>query len=118
MEVLDRIFSELKKAGKSQVELADFLGLHKNNITDWKAGRSKSYMKYLYQIAAFFQLEVGYFLGKTEYPKAVFIQPISDDLHQLIDLLDIEDRAELKGTVKQMLKSDKYKEKDSASNVG
>lgn len=118
MDILNKIFSELKKSGKSQVELAEFLGLHKNNITDWKAGRSKSYMKYIYQIAAFFQVEVDYFLGKSEKPKSTVIQPVSDELYQLIEQLDIEDRAELKGTIKQMLKSDKYKQKDCDTNVG
>ena len=47
MEALTRILSLLEQQQKQQKDLADFLGINKNNITDWKSGKSKSYNKYL-----------------------------------------------------------------------
>ena len=114
MDTLERIVELLKSKNKKQKDLTDFLGITKNAFTNWKSGSNTSYIKYLPKIAEFLDVSVDALLGKETKPKPI----LQDELHQLIDLLDIEDRAELKGTVKQMLKSDKYKEKDSASNVG
>jgi transcriptional regulator with XRE-family HTH domain len=60
MEILDKILSELKRKGLSQKELADYLDISPNNITDWKSGRSRSYTKYLPQIAKFLGTSVDY----------------------------------------------------------
>lgn len=60
MEILDKILGELKRKGFSQKELADYLELSPNNITDWKSGRSRSYTKYLPQIAKFLNVSVDY----------------------------------------------------------
>ena len=48
------------------LKLATFLGLNRQAVTDWKAGRSKSYAKYLPQIADFFGVSVDYLLGNDE----------------------------------------------------
>lgn len=62
MKVLNNIIAELNKQHKKQKELTDSLGLQKNSFTEWKGGRSKSYMKYLPQIADFFNVSVDYLL--------------------------------------------------------
>lgn len=66
MEVLTRILSLLDQQKKQQKDLADFLGINKNNITDWKSGKSKSYNKYLYQIAAYLNTTPEYLKGETD----------------------------------------------------
>lgn len=66
MEVLTRILSLLDQKKKQQKDLADFLGINKNNITDWKSGKSKSYNKYLYQIAAYLNTTPEYLKGETD----------------------------------------------------
>ena len=50
--------------GDSRVGIAvnDLLGLTAQAVTDWRAGRSKSYTKYLPQIAAYFGVSIEYFL--------------------------------------------------------
>lgn len=60
MEIIDKIMSELKHQGKSQVDLAAHLGISKNNITEWKSGRSTAYVKYLPQIAKFLGTSIDY----------------------------------------------------------
>lgn len=66
LEVLTRILSLLDQQKKQQKDLADFLGINKNNITDWKSGKSKSYNKYLYQIAAYLNTTPEYLKGETD----------------------------------------------------
>ncbi len=63
MLTLNRIMTLLNVQGKQQKDLAEELGIKKNNITDWKSGKSKSYTKYLPQIAAFFGVSIDYLTG-------------------------------------------------------
>ena len=64
--ILDNIFKLLKEQGKTQVELAQFLGISKNSITEWRHGRNRSYEKYLYQIAAYLGTTPEYLKGETD----------------------------------------------------
>jgi len=47
----------MKKQGKKQKELTDYLGISKNVFTDWKNGKNSSYMKHLSKIAAFLDVD-------------------------------------------------------------
>jgi len=58
MNTLDKIFFLMKTHNCDNQELASALGLNRQAVTAWKAGRSKSYKKYLYQIADFFGVSV------------------------------------------------------------
>lgn len=115
MDTLERIIQLLKEQKKRQKDLTDYLGITKNAFTNWKSGNNTSFIKYLPKIADFLNVSVDVLLGKGTVQKST---ELPDELLQLISLLDIEDRAELKGTVKQMLKSEKYKEKDCDANIG
>lgn len=65
MEILDKISYLLKEKNKKQKELTDYIGISKYNYTDWKAGKSNSYMKYLPQIAEFLDVSLDYLVGTT-----------------------------------------------------
>ena len=64
MEVLTNILTLLKEQNKKQIDLTTYLGLSKNVFTEWKSNRASSYMKYLPQIAEFFDVSVDYLIGK------------------------------------------------------
>ena len=66
MAIISIICDELKKQGKSQKELTDFLGVSKNTFSEWKANRNKSYTKYIYQIASFLNTTPEYLKGETK----------------------------------------------------
>lgn len=66
LEVLNRICVILDEKGITQKELCEFLGLKNKSFTEWKAGRSTSYMKKLPQIAEFLGVSVEYLLGKEK----------------------------------------------------
>ena len=62
--ILNNIISLLKEQNKKQIDLTNHLGLSKNIFSEWKSGRSTSYMKRLPDIAEFFGVSVDYLLGK------------------------------------------------------
>ena len=70
LRILNNIISEMNTKNKKQKDLTDFLGLTKNAFTDWKGGKSKSYMKYLPRIAEFLGVSVDYLLNADENKKS------------------------------------------------
>lgn len=81
MDTLTRILRVLTDRGLAQKDIAQHLGLHPNNITDWKSGKSKSYTKYLPQIADLLEVSVDYLVGNTENPTPGTAINISDILN-------------------------------------
>lgn len=69
METIDIIINLLNEKGIEQKELAEYLGVHPQLITEWKAGRTKSYKKYIDKIADFFGVSTDYLLGKDQNKK-------------------------------------------------
>lgn len=70
MTVLDRIFNLLAEKGLQQQDLTNYLGVSKQLTTDWKAGRSKSYFKYIDKIAQFLNVSVDYLTGTETFDEA------------------------------------------------
>ena len=66
MNTLDKILSLLTEKGIQQKTFAENIGVTKHTITDWKNGRSKSYMKYIDKFADFFDVSADYLLEKTD----------------------------------------------------
>ena len=66
MNTIERISDILLRSGKKQKELMEYLGVSPNLFTEWKAGRNKSYNKYIPQIAEFLGVTPDYLLGKEE----------------------------------------------------
>lgn len=66
MNTLDKILYLLTEKGIQQKTFAENIGVTKHTITDWKNGRSKSYMKYIDKIADFFDVSADYLLEKTD----------------------------------------------------
>ena len=66
MNTLDKILSLLTEKGIQQKTFAENIGVTKHTITDWKNGRSKSYMKYIDKIADFFDVCADYLVEKTD----------------------------------------------------
>ena len=68
MNTVNRILDLLDKKRIPQKELANELGFKEGNISDWKNGRTKSYKKYIYQIAEYLDTSVQYLLCETDDP--------------------------------------------------
>lgn len=68
MDTLNKILVRLDEKGKTQKDLCDYLGLNRNAVTSWKAGKSKSYLKTvtLGKIADYLDVSVNYLLGNEQ----------------------------------------------------
>ncbi|MCH5199139.1 MAG: helix-turn-helix transcriptional regulator [Oscillospiraceae bacterium] len=104
--VLKNIFQQLKFQKKSQIDLASYLGITKNVISDWKSGKNKSYMKHLDKIAEFLGVSVDELLGSSS--NTVQFSPQKQKLVSLIDQLDEPDMYKLEGILEEMLRNEKY----------
>lgn len=69
--IMKRIVDELAQQNKKQSDLAVFIGVTANVITDWKSGRIKSYTKYIHGIAKFLNVSVEYLKGETDIKRPV-----------------------------------------------
>lgn len=97
MEVFERILQLLQEQEKEQKQLYEYLGVSSQKYFDWKAGRIKSYTKYLDKIAEFFGVSVDYLLGKDEIKN----RSISEEMERIYKI--IQDDPELKEYVERYL---------------
>lgn len=68
MDCLYKIIELMKEQKISQKDMTDRLGLSKASFSEWKAGRSSSYLKYLPQIAEILGVSVDCLLGAPPRP--------------------------------------------------
>ncbi len=87
----------MKEQRVSQQEICQYLNLTKQTFSEWKAGRSESYLKYLPQIAEYLDVSVDYLLGKTPSPER---ENIPEDEKRLRDLLSQMSEEQLKTAYK------------------
>lgn len=78
MDTLTSILEIMKSKKITQKDICHYLYLDKHTFSDWKSGRSESYLKYLPKIAEYLDVSVDYLLGKSESKEtatARFVQP-------------------------------------------
>lgn len=63
MLVIDKIMYLLEHKKCNQNDLSDYLNIPENKISEWKKGKTKSYKKYIYKIAEFFDVSTDYLLN-------------------------------------------------------
>lgn len=62
LDTLDRIFEQLTALGIEQKSLAQKIGVRPQAVTDWKNGKTRSYTKYIPQIAEVLDTTAEYLL--------------------------------------------------------
>ena len=80
-DTLNRIIELLGQKHGEIKKLADYLGIKGNNITNWKAGRSDAYKKYLPQIATYYGVSLDWLTGLSDQKEKPV--PISEDEHNV-----------------------------------
>lgn len=98
MDTLAKIFFLLDQQNKSQSDLAEYLGVGKQLLTNWKSGINTSYKKYVDRIADYFNVSTDYLLGKTEIkekPTALTDDELNKELIKLYNDLppDLQEQA-------------------------
>ncbi|MBQ4165460.1 MAG: helix-turn-helix transcriptional regulator, partial [Oscillospiraceae bacterium] len=67
VNTIDKITLMMKEKGYTQQQLTDTLGISKAIYSTWKSGLSKSYNKYLPEIANFLEVSEEWLKGTTKY---------------------------------------------------
>jgi transcriptional regulator with XRE-family HTH domain len=80
--MLERILKLIGNKRGAIKELATYLGISGNNISDWKSGRAKSYRLYLPQIAEYYGVSLDWLSGNSEEIK----KPATPEGYELSDL--------------------------------
>lgn len=79
MGILDRIIELL--GDRDQKELTKYLGLNNVAFSEWKSGKSKSFRKYLIEIAEFFDVSLDFLVFGKEQPST---ENITEDEKELL----------------------------------
>ena len=66
MNSVQTILNLLQDKGLKQKDLASYLGISQSAIADWKKGKTKSYMRYLPQIASFLNVSIEDIIDTNE----------------------------------------------------
>lgn len=116
---------ELRQSrGMSMQDLAKRIDMSKSSVNMYERGEREPGLETLEAIADLFNVDLDYLLGKNDIPNKALTSSYSlpnipspsevdPDLF-VLDMykqLDTEDKAEIRGEMKQMLKSDKYNKK-------
>lgn len=65
----DRIKPLFDQSGESDADLERKIGIPAKKINQWNARYTKSYQKYIPQIASYFHVSTDYLLGNTDDPR-------------------------------------------------
>ncbi len=95
MGILDRISKLL--GNREQRELTTYLGLKSVAFSEWKSGKSKSYKKYLIEIADFFNVSLDYLVyGKEKSSLTSELSADEQELFKIYKGLSIENKARVR----------------------
>ncbi len=116
MDILDRI--TLLLGNREQQELTKYLKLNSVAFSEWKSGKSKSYRKYLIEIAEFFNVSIDYLVYGKEKSSSTNLPEDKQRLLDMYDLLDPMEKGEILGELKAMTKNRNVEIKIAAQGGG
>ena len=100
-EILNNIFYKLKAKGVRQKDLAEYLGISENAITQWKTRKTSSYLKHIDQLAEYFGVSPQELLSPEK--ELLYTSLLSPDEIQIIqDFRKIENES-IKKSIEQMI---------------
>ena len=68
MTFAERLTALIDRSGKKDKEIEQDLSLPRSTIYTWKKGKSRSYTKYIEELADYFNVTVEYLLGRENLP--------------------------------------------------
>lgn len=99
VSVRERIFAQLKSKSIQQKDFAKAIGVKAVTITDWKNGKSTSFMKRLVPIAEYLGVTTSELLGEEEKPTPTYGDGLTPEFIRLYEQLS---KTEKEFVVKQM----------------
>lgn len=112
MEVKDRLKKIREEKDLSYSALAEKTGIPKSTLQRYETGYTKKIpIDNISILEKALGTPTGYLMGWEDEgaQQTEVVPPVKEEYQQLYEELDLEDKAEIRGTMKQMLKADKYK---------
>ncbi len=114
MNTVEKIMFLLQSKNLEQKDLADFLGVRRQTITDWKSGKTQSYNKYIEKIANYFNVSVDYLLDRTDEANGYSISNVDTTIngtqaHIINNNVSDNDLYDIKNSLGQLSKTDKHR---------
>lgn len=123
----ERLKKVISEKGVKQVELIERTGISKGALSSYISGRYEPKQDNLYRLAKALDVNPAWLMGldvpmepaATSSPAALAnsLRKDEQDLLSYYNLLDAEDRAEVRGYAKGLVQSEKYRT-DSVKEVG
>lgn len=92
MDTLHKIMDLLWKRDMKEKDFCIAVGINKSAVTDWKNGKTKSYLKHISKIAEVLNVSEDYLLGETDDTS---VNSSSDDLNEYLELLRNRDEMKM-----------------------
>lgn len=86
MNTLHKILDLMWKKGISDAELCKLAGINKSAVTDWKKGKTKSYLKHISKISEILGVSEEYLLSDNQKKTAPEEQPLTEKQEQVLSL--------------------------------
>ncbi|MFQ8786740.1 LexA family transcriptional regulator [Ruminococcus sp.] len=116
MDILDRITMLL--GNREQKELTNYLKLNNVAFSEWKSGKSKSYRKYLIEIAEFFDVSIDYLVyGKEKSSPAEQLTADEQELLTYYKELDLMKKGQVLERAKVLFEQSKIPLKELENSV-
>ena len=66
MDTVKIILNLISEKNMTEQKFLSDMGFNRTLLSDWKSGKSRSYMRHLSKIAAYFDVSTDYLLGNTD----------------------------------------------------
>ena len=113
MEIYERIFEIQKSVGKTQKDLASYVGVSLKTVENWRTRGSDPSAKYLPSIADFLEVSLDMLLtGKEKSPS------LAEDEQEVIELwreLQQEGRDIIKGELRKEIRAQRTADADKST---
>ena len=122
MELYEKIRLLRKNLGLTLEEVGDYVGVGKSTVRKWESGIIANMRRdKIAKLAEVLHTTPAYLMGWPEEPAPVVSpDPVAPELLeglQLYEALDLEDRAEIRGRMKQLLEAPKYSKNKESKNA-
>lgn len=108
MDTSELIFVLLKNKGISQQGLAAAVGVTKYQVSEWKSGKTRSFMEHLPDIAKYLGVTTDYLLGNEQKNKpATERDKLINEIMQICEGLPKEKQLVLLNTARCMVEKEK-----------
>lgn len=67
IKISQRIAELMKEQNLTQTKLANALGMHQSNVSEWLSGKKEPSITSLWLLADFFNIDVDYLIGRKDY---------------------------------------------------